>query len=128
MTRSVVCGCVYSRPWAAAMQTDLHPLMRPNPVHPKAAGVTHPSDAARIAPLVSASEVPSGDDSCAVRSKPQLLAPPLVKAFLHERGADSREGIATGFTHVGGVPRTVLGDNARPLVRARDHATGTVSQ
>jgi transposase len=50
----------------------------------------------------------------------------FVKAFLNERGADWREGIAAAFTHFGGVPRTVLGDNARPLVRARDRATGTV--
>jgi transposase len=50
----------------------------------------------------------------------------FVKPFLKERGADWREGIAAAFTHFGGVPRTVLGDNARPLVRARDRATGTV--
>jgi transposase len=50
----------------------------------------------------------------------------FVKAFLNERGADWREGIAAAFMHFGGVPRTVLGDNARPLVQARDRATGTV--
>src|ERR1700676_3291892 len=50
----------------------------------------------------------------------------FVKAFLNERGDDWREGIAAAFAHFGGVPRTVLGDNARPLVRARDRATGTV--
>jgi len=50
----------------------------------------------------------------------------FVKAFLNERGADWREGIAAALTHFGGVPRTVLGDNARPFVRARDRATGTV--
>lgn len=50
----------------------------------------------------------------------------FVKAFLNERGADWREGIAAAFTHFGGVPRTVLGDNARPLVQTRDRATGTV--
>lgn len=50
----------------------------------------------------------------------------FVKPFLNERGADWREGIAAAFTHFGGVPRTILGDNARPLVRARDRATGTV--
>jgi transposase len=50
----------------------------------------------------------------------------FVKAFLNERGADWREGLAAAFLHFGGVPRTVLGDNARPLVRARDRATGTV--
>ena len=41
----------------------------------------------------------------------------FVKAFLNERGADWREGIAAALTHFGGVPRTLLGDNARPLVR-----------
>lgn len=50
----------------------------------------------------------------------------FVKPFLNERGADWREGIAAAFLHFGGVPGTVLGDNARPLVRARDRATGTV--
>jgi transposase len=50
----------------------------------------------------------------------------FVKAFLNERGADWLEGIAAALTHFGGVPRTLLGDNARPLVRARDRATGTV--
>jgi transposase len=50
----------------------------------------------------------------------------FVKPFLNERGADWREGIAAALTYFGGVPRTVLGDNARPLVRARDRATGTV--
>lgn len=50
----------------------------------------------------------------------------FVKAFLNERGADWRDGIAAALTHFGGVPRTLLGDNARPLVRARDRATGTV--
>lgn len=51
----------------------------------------------------------------------------FVKAFLNERGDDWREGIAAAFTQFGGVPRTVLGDNARALVRGRDRATGTVS-
>jgi transposase len=51
----------------------------------------------------------------------------FVKPFLNERGADWREGIAAAFAHFGGVPRTILGDNARPLVRARDRATGTVT-
>ena len=47
----------------------------------------------------------------------------FVKAFLNERGDDWREGIAAAFTHFGGVPRTLLGDNARALVlgaRPRD--------
>lgn len=50
----------------------------------------------------------------------------FVKAFLNERGDDWREGIAAAFTHFGGVPRTLLGDNARALVLGRDRATGTV--
>ena len=51
----------------------------------------------------------------------------FVKAFLNERQDDWREGIAAAFRHFGGVPRTVLGDNARALVRDRDRATGTVA-
>jgi transposase len=50
-----------------------------------------------------------------------------VKAFLNERGDDWREGIAAAFTHFGGVPRTLLGDNARAWVLGRDRAPGTVS-
>jgi hypothetical protein len=50
----------------------------------------------------------------------------FVKAFLHERQDDWREGIAAAFVHFGGVPLTVLGDNARALVQDRDWATGTV--
>jgi len=51
----------------------------------------------------------------------------FVKAFLNERGDDWREGIAAAFTHFDGLPRTLLGDNARALVLGRDRATGTVS-
>jgi transposase len=51
----------------------------------------------------------------------------FVKAFLNERGDDWREGIAAAFRHFGGVPRVLLGDNARALVMGRDRATGTVS-
>jgi transposase len=51
----------------------------------------------------------------------------FVKAFLNQRGDDWREGIAAAFTHFGGVPRVLLGDNARALVLGRDRATGTVS-
>jgi transposase len=51
----------------------------------------------------------------------------FVKAFLRERQDDWREGIAAAFVHFGGVPRTVLGDNARALVLGRDRATGTVT-
>jgi transposase len=50
----------------------------------------------------------------------------FVKAFLNERQDDWREGIAAAFGHFGGVPRTVLGDNARALVLGRDRTTGTV--
>ena len=50
----------------------------------------------------------------------------FVKAFLNERQDDWREGIAAAFAHFGGVPRTVLGDNARALVVGRDRGTGTV--
>jgi hypothetical protein len=51
----------------------------------------------------------------------------FVKAFLAERGDDWREGIAAAFEHFGGVPATLLGDNARPLVVARDRAARTVT-
>lgn len=44
----------------------------------------------------------------------------FVRAFLAERGDDWREGIASAFRHFGGVPRTLLVDNARPLVSHRD--------
>jgi transposase len=50
----------------------------------------------------------------------------FVKPFLRERQDDWREGIASAFVHFGGVPATVLGDNARALVVGRDRATGTV--
>ena len=50
----------------------------------------------------------------------------FVKAFLNERQDDWREGIAGAFMHFGGVPRTLLGDNARALVVGRDRGTGTV--
>jgi transposase len=51
----------------------------------------------------------------------------FVKAFLHERQDDWREGIAAAFAHFGGVVQTVLGDNARALVLGRDRTTGTVT-
>jgi len=50
----------------------------------------------------------------------------FVKAFLNERQDDWREGIAAAFQHFGGIPRTLLGDNARALVAGRDRATGSV--
>jgi transposase len=43
----------------------------------------------------------------------------FVKAFLNQRGDDWREGIAAAFVHFGGVPRVLLGDNARALGRDR---------
>lgn len=51
----------------------------------------------------------------------------FVKPFLNQRGDDWREGIAAAFQHFGGVPRVLLGDNARALVLGRDRLTGTVS-
>jgi transposase len=50
----------------------------------------------------------------------------FVKAFLAERTEDWLEGIAEAFRRFGGVPRTVLGDNARALVVERDRGTATV--
>lgn len=50
----------------------------------------------------------------------------FVKPFLSERQDDWREGIAAAFVHFGGVPRTLLGDNARALVSGRERDTGTV--
>jgi transposase len=51
----------------------------------------------------------------------------FVKAFLNQRSDDWREGIAAAFRRFGGVPRTVLGDNAKALVVGRDRATGIVT-
>lgn len=51
----------------------------------------------------------------------------FVRAFLSERQEDWREGIAAAFLHFGGVPRTVLGDNARALVVDRDRRARTVT-
>jgi hypothetical protein len=51
----------------------------------------------------------------------------FVKAFLSERGPDWRDGNAAAFQYFEGVPRVVLGDNARALVVGRHRATGTVS-
>jgi hypothetical protein len=51
----------------------------------------------------------------------------FVKAFLNQRSDDWREGIAAAFLHFGGVPRTLLGDNAKALVLGRDRATGVVT-
>jgi transposase len=43
----------------------------------------------------------------------------FVKPFLAERQDDWREGIAAAFRHFGGVPRTLLGDNARSRLERR---------
>jgi transposase len=51
----------------------------------------------------------------------------FVKPFLNQRSDDWREGIACAFRHFGGVPRTLLGDNAKALVLGRDRASGTVT-
>lgn len=51
----------------------------------------------------------------------------FVKPFLRQRGDDWREGIAEAFRHFGGVPRVVLGDNAKALVIARDRVAQTVT-
>jgi transposase len=51
----------------------------------------------------------------------------FVKAFLAERQDDWREGIVGAFRHFGGVPRTMLGDNARALVLEHCRATQTVT-
>lgn len=43
----------------------------------------------------------------------------FVKVFLSERQDDWREGIAEAFHHFGGVPQTLLCDNARALPMRR---------
>ena len=50
----------------------------------------------------------------------------FVKVFLSERQDDWREGIAEAFQHFGGVPQTLLCDNARALVTDRDDVSGEV--
>lgn len=50
----------------------------------------------------------------------------FAKAFLNQRSDDWREGIAAAFRHFGGVPRTLLGDNAKALVLSRDRESGVV--
>jgi transposase len=51
----------------------------------------------------------------------------FVKAFLAERQDDWREGIAAALRRFGGVPRTILGDNARSLVVEHDRAAQVVT-
>jgi transposase len=50
----------------------------------------------------------------------------FVKAFLSQRQDDWREGLVAAFQHFGGVPQTLLIDNAGALVIGRDAATQTV--
>jgi transposase len=50
----------------------------------------------------------------------------FAKVFLSERQDDWREGIAEAFRHFGGVPQTLLCDNARALVTDRDKVSGEV--
>lgn len=50
----------------------------------------------------------------------------FVRPYLHERQENWRDGIAAAFRHFGGVPRTILVDNARALVLERDRKANTV--
>jgi transposase len=50
----------------------------------------------------------------------------FVRAFLSERHDDWREGLVGAFQKFGGVPQTVLVDNAGALVVGRDRVTQTV--
>jgi transposase len=49
----------------------------------------------------------------------------FTRASLSQRQDDWREGLAGAFRHFGGVPRTLLLDNAGALVVGRDRAAGT---
>src|SRR2546429_641884 len=81
-------------------------------------------------------QVDFGQKRVRIGERPGVVHPPgrvlsywgriFVKAFLAERGDDWREGIAEAFRHFGGVPRTVLGDNARALVVRHDRGAQTV--
>lgn len=51
----------------------------------------------------------------------------FVKALLAQRHDDWREGLAAAFRHFGGVPQTLLCDNATPLVKGRDAVADTVT-
>jgi len=51
----------------------------------------------------------------------------FVKASLSQRQDDWRDGLASAFRHFGGVPQTVLVDNAGPLVSGRDRVAQTVT-
>lgn len=50
----------------------------------------------------------------------------FVKTFLGEKQADWLEGIAAAFVHFGGVPLTLLVDNASPLVDSHNRQTRVV--
>ena len=49
----------------------------------------------------------------------------FVRASLSQRQDDWREGLASAFQHFGGVPQTLLLDNAGALVMGRDRASNT---
>jgi transposase len=49
----------------------------------------------------------------------------FTRASLSQRQDDWREGLAGAFRHFGGVPRSLLLDNAGALVLGRDRAAGT---
>ncbi len=56
----------------------------------------------------------------------ELLETRLREAFSSDK-TDWLEGVAGAFRRFGGVPRTLLGDNARSLVSARDRVAQTVT-
>ena len=49
----------------------------------------------------------------------------FVRASLSQRQEDWREGLAASFRHFGGIPQTLLLDNAGALVVGRDRITNT---
>jgi transposase len=51
----------------------------------------------------------------------------FVQAFLSERREAWLEGIGNAFRHFGGVPETLLADNARALVLSRERSTQTIT-
>ena len=63
--------------------------------------------------------------SCWSRSS-VIPAASLSKRFSTSARMIGARGSPAAFMHFGGVPRTLLGDNARALVVGRDRGTGTV--
>jgi transposase len=51
----------------------------------------------------------------------------FIQAFLSERREAWLEGIGNAFRHFGGVPETLLADNARALVLSRERSTQTIT-